>query len=772
MTTQTDNPSETTSAKETLSAGSSLETITHTADVLDLSGNGRKKEEGQQSGLIILPKAVRPRSVPQNADLKDPVLYFNKELSWIDFNWRVLHLAMDERIPLLERVKFVAITASNLDEFTQKRIGGLKRQQAAGVSELSIDGRTPGEQLRLLHEATSFMHKTMTATWEKVLRPALREEAAINICDYDQLTPDQQAMLHKHFKREIYPILTPLTVDPGHPFPFISNLSLSLAVILEHPRHGTTHFVRLKIPTKRWLHVPDDNVGALREAMSRRELPVRLLPVEQLIARHADELFPGMNVLSVHPFRITRNADVSRDEEVADDLLAMISEELRERRFAPVVRLEVAVGMPAYERSVLMRELELSGFDIYDVDGLLDLTGCFQIAALNKPAFRYEPYDPAIPYELQHEGETKDTKDIFAIMRQGDLMVYHPYDSFGVSVQRLLEEAANDDRVLAIKQTLYRTSDESPIMKALMHAGESGKQVAVLVEVKARFDEANNIEWGRMLENSGVHVAYGLVGLKTHAKTTLIVRQDADGIRTYCHIGTGNYNSQTARLYTDLGLMTADPIIGRDVVNLFHTLTGFAPDQEFEKVLVAPTQMRVPFYKLIEGEITNQEKYGNGRIIAKFNALDDRGIIRRLYEASQEGVQIDLILRGHTMLRPALPGYSENIRIISILGRFLEHDRIYYFCNNGDPQIFIGSADWRTRNLRTRVELITPIDDPNYKDQLTQILEDALKDNYSAWDLDSEGQYTLRYPHEDEPVREFQTQQMRRAHKRAKKPRP
>jgi polyphosphate kinase len=730
----------------------------------ELSGNGQETEEkgaAEKEIPFVLPKAVRPRPVAESADLKDPTLYFNKELSWIDFNWRVLHLAMDERIPLLERVKFVAITASNLDEFTQKRIGGLKRQEAAGVRELSVDGRSPREQLLLLREATKLMHKTMTATWEEVLRPTLREEAGVDICDYDQLNPDQQAYLHEHFQKEIYPILTPLTVDPGHPFPFISNLSLSLAVILEHPRHGTTHFVRLKIPNKRWLHVPDSN----------GDLTLQLLPVEQLIAHHADELFPGMNVISVHPFRITRNADVSRDEEVADDLLAMISEELRERRFAPVVRLEVAAGMPELDRSVLLRELELAATDVCEVDGLLDLTGCFPIASLDKPAFRYPPFEPAVPYELQHEGETKDTKDIFAIMRQGDLMVHHPYDSFGVSVQRLLDEAADDERVLAIKQTLYRTSDDSPIMKALMRAGERGKQVAVLVEVKARFDEANNIEWGRILENSGVHVAYGLVGLKTHAKTTLIVRQDADGIRTYCHIGTGNYNSQTARLYTDLGLMTADPIIGRDVVNLFHALTGFAPDQEFAKVLVAPNQMRGPFYKLIDQEIANQEEYGNGRIIAKFNALDDPGIIRRLYQASQAGVQIDLILRGHTMLRPALPGFSDNIRIISILGRFLEHDRIYYFYNNGDPQIFIGSADWRTRNLKSRVELITPIEDPNYKTQLTQILEDALKDNYSAWEVDANGQYTLRFPGENEPTREFQTQQIRRAHKRAKKPR-
>ena len=745
-----------TTTQEISSETASSEQITPTDDSPCHSKNGH---EGVGTAPFLLPKTVRPRPVPEDANLKDPTLYFNKELSWIDFNWRVLNLAMDDRLPLLERVKFVAITASNLDEFTQKRIGGLKRQEAAGVRELSVDGRTPGEQLALLREATLLMHSTMTTTWEEVLRPALHQEAGIDVCDYEQLDPDQQIFLHEHFQKEIYPILTPLTVDPGHPFPFISNLSLSLAVILEHPRQGTTHFVRLKVPTKRWLPVPGRNAN------------LTLLPVEQVIAHHADELFPGMKVISVHPFRITRNADVSRDEEVADDLLAMISEELRERRFAPVVRLEVAAGMPDYDRSVLLRELNLAGLDVYEVDGLLDLTGCFQIAGLDLPAFHYEPFEPAVPYELQHEGETKDTMNIFSIMRQGDLMVYHPYDSFGMSVQRLLEEAAADERVLAIKQTLYRTSDESPIMNALMRAGESGKQVAVLVEVKARFDEANNIEWGRMLENSGVHVAYGLVGLKTHAKTTLIVRQDQDGIRTYCHIGTGNYNSQTARLYTDLGLMTADTIIGRDVVNLFHSLTGFAPDQDFEKVLVAPLHMRWPFYRLIEQEIANQEMYGNGRITAKFNALDDRGIISRLYEASQAGVQIDLILRGHTMLRPKLPGFSDNIRIISILGRYLEHDRIYCFHNNGDPQIYIGSADWRTRNLKTRVELITPIENPAYKKQLVQILEDALEDNYSAWELDADGQYSLRYPQDDELVREFQTQQMRRAHKRAKKAR-
>ena len=722
----------------------------------EVPGNGREPAPAEP---YALPRAVQPQPVPPGATLKDPALYFNQELAWIDFNWRVLYQALDERTPLLERVRFVAITANNLDEFVQKRIGGLKRQEAAGVRELSVDGRTPGEQLDLLHDAVQLMHRTMTATWEDALRPALRAEVGVDVCDYDDLSPWQQEWLHTHFQQDIYPILTPLTVDPGHPFPFISNLSLSLAIILEHPQQGTTHFARLKIPTARWVEVPEE------ESTARR----RLLPVEQLIARHAGELFSGMILNSVHPFRITRNADVSRDEEVADDLLAMISSELRERRFAQVVRLEVAGGMPEYDRRLLLRELDLAPEDVFEVDGLLNLTDCFAIADLHYPAYRFPPFEPAIPYELQHEGETKDTQDVFAIIRRQDLLLHHPYESFGVSVQRLLEEAAADPRVLAIKQTLYRTGEVSPIVQSLMRAGENGKQVAVLVEVKARFDEANNIEWGRRLENSGVHVAYGLVGLKTHAKTTLIVRQEQDGIRTYCHIGTGNYNSKTARLYTDLGLMTCDPELGRDVVNLFHSLTGYATVQEYQKVLVAPDHMRDDFYELIDQEVANQEKHGNGRIVAKMNGLDDSGIIRRLYAASQAGVQIDLIVRGHSLLRPGLPGYSDNIRVISILGRFLEHDRVYYFHNNGDPEVLIGSADWRTRNLRGRVELIAPISDPSHKEQLIQLLEDALADNRLAWDLDAEGQYTLRRPTGGEKERDFQLTMMRRAQKRARK---
>ena len=733
-------------------------------------GDGRLPEEfpvvaAAKAGIRPrIPKAVAPRSVPDGAKFKHHSLYFNMELSWLDFNWRVLHLAMDERTPLLERVRFVAITASNLDEFIQKRVGGLKRQEAAGVRKLSPDGRTPTEQLALIRSAVLVMHKTMTETWEEVLKPALREQIGIIICDYEDLSADQQAALYRYFRSQIYPILTPLTVDPGHPFPFLSNFSLSLAITLRHPYRDTLHFARLKVPTNlgRWL--PVNGLNGYDEVAK----PTCFLPIEQLISHHVDELFEGMDVISVQPFRITRNADLRRDEVEAEDLLAMISEELRERRFAPVVRLEVGKDMPYYDRRLLIRELDLQDQDVYEVDGLLDPTGCHEIADLPYPRHKYQPWEPVVPNRLVHEGETKDTRDIFAIMRQGDLLVHHPYESFAASVQRLIEEAATDDRVLAIKQTLYRTSDESPIVRALTQAAENGKQVAVLVEVKARFDEANNIEWGQMLENAGVHVAYGLVGLKTHTKATLIIREEREGIRTYCHIGTGNYHPKTARLYTDLGLLTCRPELGNDIVNLFHYLTGYAPGQSYKKVLVAPRNMRRIFYELIRQEITYQKEFGNGRIVAKMNGLDDLGIIRQLYKASCKGVQIDLIVRGHSRLRPGLEGYSDNIRIISILGRFLEHDRIYYFHNNDQPKIFLGSADWRNRNLKSRVELIAPIEEPALRDRCIQILEDALNDKELAWELDADGGYHLRYDESQDDGRDFHELLMKQARKRAK----
>jgi len=710
-----------------------------------------------------IPWAVRPRPVPAGADLKHPSLYFNQEYAWIDFNWRVFYLAIDERTPLLERVKFIAITANNLDEFVQKRVGGLKQQEAAGVRKLTTDGRSPREQLDGLHEAILLMQHTLTKTWEQTIKPLLAKEADIHIYDYENLTPSQQAQLADYFHNHIYPILTPLTVDPGHPFPFISNLSLSLAFSLRHLERETIHFARLKVPQPRWIPVPPD------PAEPDNPDTLRFIPVEQLIIQHAYKLFDGMEIMGIYPFRTTRNADMSRNEEVADDLLKMISAELRERRFAPVVRLEVDHAMPETERLYLQHELDLSLDDVHEVKGLMDLTACFYLADLKRPLLKDKPWEPVVPFPLSQEGRTKNNQNIFAIMRQGDILVHHPYESFSNSVQRLIEEAAVDPDVLAIKLTLYRTSSDSPIVAALKLAAERGKQVAVLVEVTARFDEANNIEWAKELERVGVHVAYGLVGLKTHTKATLIVRQEKEGPRTYCHIGTGNYHPKTARLYTDLGLLTCDPDLGRDLVNLFHFLTGYAPGQQYSKVLVAPSNMRSRLEGLIRQEIAQHEQNGNGRIIAKMNAIDDVPMIRELYKASQAGVQIDLIVRGHSRLRPGIPGYSENIRIISILGRFLEHDRIFYFHNNGQPLTFIGSADWRGRNLNERVELITPIEEPELQQRLIGILELALSDNRLAWELDSNGHYTLRRPPENEESINFHKALMRQAKKKAKK---
>jgi polyphosphate kinase len=752
---------------EPVSAGLQAETELASAVLqndADLSGAGVKEPSADVTWSaapgFTVPRAVVPRPAPEQCSLDDPSLYFNQELSWLDFNWRVLWLALDERTPLLERVRFAAITASNLDEFYQKRVGGLKRQRAAGVRKLTPDGRTPEEQLDLIRDAAGVMHMTMTATWEQQLKPALADKANVVISDYDDLNIEQRYMLREYFQTHFYPILTPLTVDPGHPFPFISNLSLSLAVLLRHPQWQTTHFARLKVPMNRgrWLRLP------ATEGDDR----LYFLPVEQLITHNVSELFRGMDLLSVHLFRITRNADVRRDEEEAEDLLASISAELRERRFAGVVRMEVAKDMPEYVRNLLMREMELTPANVVEVDGLLDLTGCFQIADLDLPKLRYKAWEPVIPTRLAQEGQTKDTQSVFAIIRQGDLLVHHPYESFAASTQRFVEEAAADPGVVAIKQTLYRTSDESPIVAALMRAAEQGKQVAVLVEVKARFDEANNIEWAQRLENVGVHVTYGVMGLKTHSKATLVVRQEPDGLRTYCHIGTGNYHPKTARLYTDLGLFTCSPDLGYDIVNLFHSLTGYSPDQRYRRALVAPRAMRSTFVQLIQQEMDYQQRHGNGHIIAKMNALDDVPIIQELYRASQAGVQIDLILRGHSRLRPGLPGISDNIRVISILGRFLEHDRIFYFHNNGTPHTFIGSADWRGRNLDERVELIAPVEDLALQQQLIYILHEALADNRLAWDLHSDGSYVLRWPGRDETVGNFHETLMRQATARAK----
>ena len=723
-----------------------------TPAALDSSGDGAVPSV---STPVLIPKATDPQPVPEGAGLDHPNLYFNRELSWLDFNWRVFAQAMDERTPLLERVRFVAITANNLDEFYRKRVGGLKRQHAAGVRVLSPDGRTPRDQLDLVLDAARPMQAMLSQTWEETLRPRLAEEGGVVIRDYESLNPEQRSALNAHFRHNIFPILTPLAVDPGHPFPFISNLSLSLAVMLRHPARGTEHFARLKVPTSRgrWLDVPGERH--------------HFVAIEDVIRHNADVLFRGMTVEGVFAFRVTRNADVRRNEDEADDLLSLISEELRERKFADVVRVEVEHEMPRRVRELLMHELELDPIDVVEYDGLLDLTGLFDLAELDLPALCFPDWEPIVPVRLRHQGESEDAADMFAVIRSRDLLVHHPYQSFAASVQRFVEEASMDPHVLAIKMTLYRTSRNSPIVRALVRAAENGTQVAVLIEVKARFDEENNIEWAHQLENAGVHVTYGLVGLKTHSKTTLVVREEGEGLQTYCHIGTGNYNPSTARLYTDFGLLTCRRDIGTDLINLFHYLTGYAPEQHYDTIVIAPRDMRNRFVELIRREVKHQKANGTGRIIVKMNALDDPIIIPELYRASQAGVRIDLIIRGHCRLRPGVPGYSENIRVSSIIGRFLEHSRIFHFHNDGAPTTLIGSADWQRRNLDDRVEVVVPITDERAQGRLIRTLAFCLDDNRLAWDLHTDGRYVQRHPAEGEPVQALHDTLMTRAVARA-----
>ncbi len=705
---------------------------------------------------FCVPRATSPRPVPPGARLDDPSLYFNRELSWLDFNWRVLAQAIDERTPLLERVRFLCITYSNLDEFFRKRVGGLKRQAAAGVTKLNPDGRTPGEQLALAREAALTMHERLNSVWEETLKPLLHQQVGIKLCAYSSLDAADRAPLDAYFLRNIFPILTPLAVDPGHPFPHISNLSLSLAVLLRHPVRGTEHFARIKVPTSRgrWVPLPGK--------------PRHYVPVEDIIRHNLHELFRGMEVESAHAFRITRNAEVGREDEEVDDLLEMISDELRERRFAPVVRLEVDADMPHHARELLMRELSLTADDVYETRGIVDLSGCNELAAVNAPQFSYPPWEPIVPTRLKNTAEGE--RNIFDVIRHQDLLVHHPYESFRATTQRFVEDAALDPRVVAIKQTLYRTSDQSPVIEALIRAAEEGKQVAVLVEVKARFDEENNMEWGARLEKAGVHVTYGLVGLKTHAKVTLVVREEDDGLRAYCHFGTGNYNPSTARFYTDLGLLTCKADLGHDLVNLFHYLTGYAPEQRYRRLLVAPRAMRRRFVELIRHEVARQQQDGTGRIVAKMNALDDVGMIEELYRASQAGVPIDLVVRGHCRLRPGVAHFSENIRVRSIVGRFLEHSRVYCFGQGERARLFIGSADWQRRNLDDRVETIVEVEDGMARGRLMRLLEMALADERQSWVMASDGSYQPLMP--TTPAREasFQEVLMERARGRVAEP--
>lgn len=679
-----------------------------------------------------------------------PDQYFNRELSWIEFNARVLHEALDERTPLLERLKFLAIFETNLDEFFMVRVAVIRRQLETGVLTLTPDGLTPQQQLQQISQHLRPLIQKLHDCFRNELVPKLAEQG-IHIRDFSDLTEAERQELRDYFESRLFPVLTPLAVDPGHPFPYISNLSLNLAVVVRDPETGKEHFARVKVPTNtlpRFVPLKDG---------------VSFVPLEQVIAHNLESLFVGMEVLEYYPFRITRDADLEIQEDEADDLLAAIQEELRKRRFGSVVRMEVASNMPAAIRQWLSEEMRLDSCLVYEVDGLLNMGGLMAFLSLDRPDLKDLPWRPVSPIRLRTPSVSSDPVDIFSIIREGDLLVHHPYDSFSTSVERFLEEAANDPQVLTIKQTLYRTSGDSPVVESLIQAAENGKQVAALVELKARFDEENNILWAKKLEKAGVHVAYGLPGLKIHCKLALVVRQEGGSLRRYLHIGTGNYNPKTARIYTDLGLFTCDETLGNDATELFNLLTGYSRQQHFRKLLVAPKTLRQGMEALIRREIRHAQAGKAARIIVKVNSLVDPRMIKVLYEASQAGVEIDLIVRGMCCLKPGIPGLSERIRVISIIGRFLEHSRIFYFYNDGQEEYFIGSADYMTRNLDRRVEVVAPVQDPLLQQELKAILEICLSDNRQAWELQADGTYIQRRPKAGEEVRSTHQRLMERS---------
>ena len=657
---------------------------------------------------------------PSGVEAIGPGRFLNRELSWLDFNERVLTLAEDGSQPLLERAKFLAIFSTNLDEFFQVRVAGLKDQLAAGLPATARDGMSPLDQLRTIRQRVNEQLDRLSAVFLKDIVPALAD-AGIRLSDWESLDDDDRDDLVDVFERRIFPVLTPLAVDPGHPFPHISDLSLNLAVIVHDTESNERRFARVKVPQllDRFVVMPDGE---------------RFVPIEQVIAAHLGRLFPGMVTECHFPFRVTRNADLTLDEEEADDLLAAVEMELRRRRRGRAVRLEIDSTMSDEVRDLLLRELQLSPSDVYVVEGPIDLGGLWSVYALERPELKDEPWAPTTQPRLASDEDAP--LDIFAVLRDADVLVHHPYDSFATSVESFIRRAAIDPDVLAIKQTLYRTSGDSPIVKSLIRAAERGKQVAVLVEVKARFDEQANIAWAKALEDAGVHVVYGVLGLKTHSKTALVVRQEDDGVRRYAHIGTGNYNPKTARLYEDVGLLTADPALGADLTDLFNFLTGYSRQSAYRKLLVAPLNLRTRILGLIQDEADRGDQ---GRIVLKMNGLDDQPIIDALYEASRAGVSIDLILRSICCLRPGVLGLSETIRVRSIVGRYLEHSRIFSFGTGERQRWYIGSADLRGRNLDRRIEVVVPVEEPALQARLAQILDANLEDQTSAWTLDAEG---------------------------------
>ncbi len=678
-----------------------------------------------------------PAQAAPAIDLSDSSLYFNRELSWLDFNDRVLQIAEDESVPLLERVKFSAIYTTNLDEFYMVRVAGLHDQVDAGVQSPSADGRTPSETIAAIRERVLEQSARQSENLRRNLLPALAAHD-IRIVGYEELDEHDRSYLAERFEKVVFPALTPLAVAPGRPFPYISNLSLSLAVLVRDPASDQTVFARVKVPTEilpRFVAVRDTRT---------------FVTLEDLIAHHLDALFPGMEIVDYDLFRVTRDADLEVSDEAAD-LLQAVEDELRRRRFGEVVRIEVGAGVSERLHEALVELIGVDPDEVYPVTGPLDHGALWQIVKLpGMPELRDPPWVPLTHPRLHSEVERPD---VFAAMREGDFLVHHPYESFATSVERFVEQAVADPNVLAIKQTVYRTSDDSPLVPALIDASERGKQAVALVELKARFDEGMNIHWAKALEEAGVHVVYGQPSLKTHAKCVLVVRREGDGVRNYVHIGTGNYHSTTARLYTDFGLFTTDPDIGADVADMFNYLTGFGRPQHYRKVLAAPAYLRDGLIGEIERTIEQHSRERPARIAMKMNSLVDGRCIRALYRASQAGVQVDLNVRGICCLRPGVPGVSENIRVVSIVGRFLEHSRIYTFDGAGERHVWIASADLMPRNLDHRVELATPVETPDLQDELLDTLERAFADNTNAWVLGADAVWRRRHPGPDERPR-------------------
>ena len=662
-------------------------------------------------------------------DLDAPELYLNRELTWLEFNRRVLHMAADDATPLLERVKYLAIVSSNLDEFFMKRVGGLKQQIAAGIRTPSVDGRTPLEQLRESQIVVRDTHLEQNRIYRQL--HILLEAQGIRLSRYAELKQSEQKLLREIFVTNIFPLLTPLAMDPGHPFPFISNLALNLLVTLRYPDGSTSHYARVKVPmvkgiAPRFLHVDNSNIH---------------VKLEDVVSNNLDLLFPGMEIISCELFRVTRNAVVEMEEEEADDLLAMIETELRDRHFAPIVRLQVEQDMDPTHRGMLAAELGLDeAADVFGVESMMAMRDLFAIAGLDFPKLHDPPHKPVDHTRLAH-----DSRNIFHIIRErGALLLQHPYESFSTSVERFLRTASEDPKVLAIKMTLYRTSEDSAIVESLVNASRNGKQVAVLVELKARFDEAANIRWARRMEQAGIHVTYGVIGLKTHSKVILVVRKDYNGLRRYAHIGTGNYHAGTAHLYCDLGMLTCDEAITQDLTELFNYLTGYSPPPRYRKILTSPYTLKKTLLEKIDREIKHHSKETPGLIQFKMNALEDVDITRGLYRAAQAGVKVDLIVRDTCRLRPGIPGLTESTQVISVIGRFLEHARIYYFHNNGDEEYFIGSADLMKRNLESRVEVVTPVEDAKLRQELRLIIDVQLSSHKHVWEMQADGSYVER----------------------------